>query len=356
MLDQLDSLEKKYMELERQMAQPDIATDHLRIQSLAKGRSGLEPVISLYRQYKITVESLLKTEAMLKEHLDPEMTALAKEEIESLKAKQANFLQEIKLALLLKDPNDEKDVIMEIRAGAGGQEAGIFAADLYRLYYKYALSNNWIIEVIDRSEGERGGLKEIIFEVKGKAAFSRLKYERGVHRVQRVPVTETSGRIHTSTVTVAVLPEVEEVEVDINPDDLRMDFFHSGGAGGQNVNKVETAVRIIHLPTGITATCQDERSQLKNRLKAMAVLRAPLKDIQERKKEEELSKERRSQLGTGDRSEKIRTYNFLQDRVTDHRINVTFHNVAGIMEGQLDSLIDELQAHEQATQMQAQSV
>lgn len=336
------------------MAQPEISTDLSRLQALAKERASLEHIVSQYRQYKITTENLAGTEAMLNDSQEPEMLALVKEEIKKLEEKKEAFLREIKLALLPEDPNDKKDVIVEIRAGTGGNEAGIFAADLYRMYFKYATVRGWSTEVIDRSPGELGGVKEIIFEVRGKGAFSRLKYERGVHRVQRVPVTEASGRIHTSTATVAVLPEVEEVEVDINPDDLKMDFFHSSGAGGQNVNKVETAVRITHLPTGIVAVCQDERSQLKNRLKAMAVLRARLKDLQERKKEEELARERRSQLGTGDRSEKIRTYNFLQDRLTDHRVGLSLHNLDGIMAGQLDPLIDALVTDEQARLLEAQ--
>lgn len=336
------------------MAQPEVATDLPRLQALAKERASLDHLVSLYRQYRTTIESLEKTGAMLGDGLDPEMLALVRDEIKTLEGKKESLLQDIKQALLPRDPNDEKDVIVEVRAGAGGNEAGIFAADLYRMYARYGTAKGWSTEVIDRSPGDLGGVKEIVFEVRGKGAFSRLKYERGVHRVQRVPVTEASGRIHTSTATVAVLPEAEEVEVDINPDDLKMDFFHSSGAGGQNVNKVETAVRITHLPTGIVAVCQDERSQLKNRIKAMAVLRARLKDLQERKKEEELARERRSQLGTGDRSEKIRTYNFLQDRLTDHRVGLSLHNLEGIMGGQLDPLIDALVADEQARLLEAQ--
>jgi peptide chain release factor 1 len=354
MLDKLDSIEKRYLELEQLMAQPDIAVDHVRLQSLSKERAGLESIVFLYRQYKATLKSLQEAEAMLNDGQEPEMVALVKDEIKNLQGRKEATLREIKLALLPKDPNDEKDVIMEIRAGAGGNEAGIFAADLYRMYYRYALAKGWGVEIIDRSPGELGGFKEIVFEVRGKGAFSRLKHERGVHRVQRVPVTEASGRIHTSTATVAVLPEVEEVEIEISPDDLKIDFYNAGGPGGQNVNKVETAVRITHLPTGIVAVCQDERSQLKNRMKAMAVLRARLKDMEVRKQEEALAKERRSQLGTGDRSEKIRTYNFLQDRVTDHRIGLTLHNLATIMAGELDPLIDALVVDEQARQLEAQ--
>ncbi|MDP2720103.1 MAG: peptide chain release factor 1 [Dehalococcoidia bacterium] len=356
MLIQLDSLNNKYTELENLMAQPEVATDPERLHALAKERAGMEHLVSLYRKYKEVSINLEKTEAMLDSPLEPDMEELIKEEVVQLRVRQESLENEIKVAILPKDPNGDKNVIMEIRGGTGGQEAAIFAADLYRMYYKYAALNNWNVEVIDRSEGDKGGLKEIVFEVRGKGVFSRLKYERGVHRVQRVPVTEASGRVHTSTATVAVMPEAEEVELTINPEDLKMDFFHSSGAGGQNVNKVETAVRLTHIPSGITATCQDERSQLKNRIKAMAVLRARLKDQEDRKREEELSKERRSQLGTGDRSEKIRTYNVLQDRLTDHRINLTLHNLPGILEGQLDPLIDQLQSHEQASQLQGQLV
>jgi len=243
---------------------------------------------------------------------------------------------------------------MEIRAGAGGDEAGLFAADLFRMYSRYAQSKDWKIDIIDSNESGIGAFKEIIFEIKGKGAFSRLKYERGVHRVQRVPITESSGRIHTSTATVAVLPQADDVEVSVNPDDLKIDIFHSGGAGGQNVNKVATAVRITHLPTGLVTTCQDERSQLRNKMKAMSVLRARLLDIEQRKQAEEITKQRRSQVGTGDRAEKIRTYNFPQDRVTDHRISLTLHNLPRILEGELDQLIDTLATSDQAKQLEEQ--
>jgi len=288
--------------------------------------------------------------------LDEEMTSLVKEEIESLESQLEGQLHELKLALLPKDANDERDIIMEIRAGTGGEEAGLFAADLFRMYSRYAQNRRWETDIIDVNETAIGGIKEIIFEIKGKGAFSRLKYERGVHRVQRVPTTESSGRIHTSTATVAVLPEAKEVEVDIDPNDLRIDIFHSGGAGGQNVNKVATAVRITHLPTNIVAVCQDERSQLRNKTKAMSVLRARLLDIEQRKQEGEITEQRRSQVGGGERAEKIRTYNFPQDRITDHRAGLSMRNLPRIIQGELDELIDAVATNEQAKQLETQKV
>ena len=351
MLDQLEVIDKRYEELNEQMAAPAVASDLKQLQVLAQERASIENLVAKYREYKATSKSLEETRAMLSDGLDEEMTDLVKQEIEELELQQGHLLQEIKLALLPKDPNDDKDIIMEIRAGAGGDEASLFAADLFRMYSRYAQSKGWEIDIIDGNEIGIGGFKEIIFEIKGKGAFSRLKYERGVHRVQRVPTTESSGRIHTSTATVAVLPEADEVEMSINPDDLKTDIYHSGGAGGQNVNKVATAVRITHLPTGIVAVCQDERSQLRNRTKAMAVLRARLLDIEQRKQEAELIQQRRSQVGTGDRSEKIRTYNFPQDRVSDHRIGLNLHNLPRVLEGELDELIDTLATEDQAKRM-----
>ena len=350
MLDQLDRIEKRYDELNEQMAQPEIASAPKRLQALAQERASMESLVAKYREYKATTKSLEETREMLSGGLDEEMTALVKQEIAQLESEQERLLQAIKLALLPKDPHDNKDIIMEIRAGTGGDEAGLFAADLFRMYSRYAQSKGWDVEIIDSNESGIGGFKEVTFEIRGKGAFSRLKYERGVHRVQRVPVTESSGRIHTSTATVAVLPEADEVEVSVDPNDLKIDFYHSRGAGGQNVNKVETAVRITHLPTGIVATCQDERSQIKNRMKAMAVLRARLLNMEQRKQEEQITMERRSQVGTGDRAEKIRTYNFPQDRVTDHRMGLTLHNLPRILEGQIDQLIDTIAADEQAKQ------
>ncbi len=354
MWDRLEQIERRYQELDQQMARPEIATDLKQLQTLAREKASLEDVVTKYRQYRVTSKELEGTRAMLVTKLDEEMSALVKQEIEDLKARLDRQLQELKLALLPKDASDERDIIVEIRAGTGGDEAGLFAADLFRMYTRYAQSKGWEVDIINSNEIGIGGFREIIFEIKGKGVFSRMKYERGVHRVQRVPVTESSGRIHTSTATVAVLPQADEVEIAINPGDLRIDIYHSGGAGGQNVNKVATAVRITHLPTGIVAICQDERSQLRNRKKAMAVLRARLLDLEQRKQEEEITKQRRLQVGTGERAEKIRTYNFPQDRVTDHRIGLTLHNLPRILAGELDGLVDALATSDQAKQLEGQ--
>ena len=354
MWDKLKEINKRYRELEAQIASPEVATDPEQIQKLAQERASLEDVVTRYREYQAAAKSLDETRAMLNDDLDEEMTALAKQEIESLEQRIDNLREELKLSLLPRDANDRKDIIMEIRAGAGGNEAGLFAADLFRMYSRYAQSKGWEAEIINANESGIGGFKEIIVEVKGKGAFSRLKYESGAHRVQRVPVTESSGRIHTSTATIAVLPEANEVEVSVNPDDLRIDIYHSGGAGGQNVNKVATAVRITHLPTGMVVICQDERSQLRNKTKAMAVLRARLLDMEQRRQESKITSQRRSQVGTGDRSEKIRTYNFPQDRLTDHRIGLNLRNLNRILDGDLDQLIDALATNDQARQLQEQ--
>jgi peptide chain release factor 1 len=352
MMEQLEKIEKRYREIDETLAQPEVATNLSQVQALAQERAGLEEVVARYRKYKKVARELEDARSMQATGLDEEMTVLVKQEITSLETRLEGLTEELKQALVPKGPNDEKDIIMEIRAGTGGNEAALFAADLFRMYSRYAQSHGWKADVISTSESGIGGFKEIIFEVRGKGAFSRLKYESGVHRVQRVPVTEASGRIHTSTATVAVLPKAEEVDIDINPDDLKIDVFHSGGAGGQNVNKVATAIRVTHLPTGMVVVCQDERSQLQNKVKALSVLRTRLLDIERHKQEEEITSQRRSQVGTGERAEKIRTYNYPQDRISDHRISLTLHNLPRFMDGDIDGLIDTLATAEQSKQLE----
>lgn len=353
MIDKLGEVKNKYEELKRLVAEPEVATNPKRLQKLTTEIARLEGIVTMYQGYMRKGEALTEAEALLRDSSEAEMTALIKEEMNKLKQEQDELLEQVKSSLVYKDPNDDKDVIVEIRAGAGGEEAGLFAADLFRMYSRYAQAKGWQVEIIDSNQSGIGGFKALVFEVKGKGAFSRLKYERGVHRVQRVPVTEASGRIHTSTVTVAVLPEAEEIEVNIKPDDLKMEFFHSHGAGGQNVNKVTTAVRLTHLPTGIVAICQDERSQIRNRMKAMAVLRARLLDLEQERQSEIIDKERRTQVGSGERAEKVRTYNFPQNRLTDHRINLSYHNLSQVLEGNLDEIIEALAGKEQVERLEA---
>ena len=341
-LEKLAQMERRYQEIEELLGSPAVATDPARLTELAKEHSSLESTVSIYHKYVKALEALEEARVIIKEGADPELIALAQEELEALEERQLALDDQLKEALLPKDPQDERDTFVEIRAAAGGDEAALFAADLYRMYTRYAQVKGWAVDLVDASETGIKGFKEIVFEVKGRGAYSRLKHESGVHRVQRVPVTESSGRLHTSTVTVAVLPEAEDVEVGIAEEDLRIDIFHAGGHGGQNVNKVATAVRITHLPTGIMAVCQDERSQLRNKQKAMAVLRARLLAIAVQQQQQEISQDRRSQVGTGERSEKARTYNFPQDRITDHRIGFTLHSLQAVLEGDLDPIVDRL--------------
>ena len=348
MLDRLAALERRFDEIEGLLADPEISADYSRIQDLLKEQASMRNVVALSREYRSILGQIEDARAMLRAESDHEMTSLAREELSQLEPRLEQLEKELRLALIPRDPNDEKNVIMEIRAGTGGDEAGLFAADLYRIYTRYAQRKRWSVEVVDASESGLGAVKEIVFQVKGKNAYSRLKHESGVHRVQRIPVTESSGRIHTSAATVAVLPEAEEVDVRIDPDDIQIDIFHASGHGGQNVQKVATAVRITHTPTGIVAICQDERSQLKNKEKAMAVLRSRVLAREIERQHQEVSAARRSQIGSGDRSERVRTYNFPQNRVTDHRIGVTAHNLEEVLDGDIDTFIDTLAMQEQA--------
>jgi peptide chain release factor 1 len=339
MLDKLASIEQRYDDITQQMAES--SEDYQKVAELAKERSELDDIVAKSQQYRQALKSLDEAKA-LQSADDEELRSMAEMEISELEPEITRLEAELRNLLLPKDPRDNRDVIMEVRAGTGGDEAAIFAADLFRMYIRYAERQNWKYEVLSQNEIGIGGYKEIIFQVKGKGAYSKLKFESGVHRVQRVPQTEAQGRIHTSTVTVVVLAEVDEVEVNIPDSDLRVDIYRSAGAGGQNVQKNSTAIRLTHLPTGIVIACQDERSQLQNRLRAMSILRARLYEMEELKRQTELEETRRSQAGTGERSEKIRTYNYPQSRVTDHRINVSNFNLAGVMEGDLDKFIEEL--------------
>ena len=345
--DKLGPVLERFKEIEGLMGQQEVATDFERIQTLARERASLEKLVGISQRHENLIEEQKDLEALVQEGSDPELTRMAKEELEEVSEKLDELAQELRVALLPKDPNDERDVIVEIRSGTGGTEASLFAGSLYRAYARYAQLQNWRVDIMDSNPSELGGFNKIVFEIQGRGAFSRLKYERGVHRVQRIPETEAQGRIHTSTATVAVLPEADEVDVRVNPDELRIDIFHAGGHGGQNVNKVATAVRIVHEPSGLTVTCQDERSQHKNKQKAMAMLRARLYEAEEGRKAAEITQIRRAQVGTAERSEKIRTYNYPQDRITDHRINSNFHGIPRVMEGELDDIIDSLVAWEE---------
>ncbi len=350
MFEKLTRINDEYNQLGEMMADPAIATDHEKLGKLAQQQAKLQPIVDAYRRY-IAVQQEIEEAGQLAE--DPEMAELVAEELPHLQAEAEALTERLKTLLLPKDPNDEKDVIVEIRAGAGGDEAGLFAADLFRMYSRYADNHGWKVRLLTAHETGIGGFKEVVFEVKGKSAYSRLKYESGVHRVQRVPQTETQGRIHTSTATVAILPEMDDIEVEIKPQDIRVDIFRSSGPGGQSVNTTDSAVRITHLPTGITVSMQDEKSQLQNRVKAMALLRAKLFALEEGKRQREIGDKRRSMVGSGERSEKIRTYNFPQNRVTDHRIGLTLHKLDMILDGDLDAIIDALALEERTARMQA---
>ena len=343
MLDKLKRICDRYDQLTEQMAEPDAINDRDAWREMVKEHSSLEEIVSAYHAYEETLSSLQDCRDMLSNHLDPEMKELVREEIGELEARSTEQEEELKVLLAPKDPNDDKNIILEIRAGTGGDEAALFGADLLRMYLRYAERHGYQAETIDSSVTEMGGVKEIVLSFAGRhGVYSRLKYESGVHRVQRVPETESQGRIHTSAATVAVLPEVDDIQVEINEADIRIDLYHSSGAGGQHVNKTESAIRITHLPTGIVVQCQDERSQLKNKEKAMRVLKSRLYDYYQSKQEEALTSTRRSMVGSGDRSERIRTYNFPQNRVTDHRIGLTLYKLEQFLDGDMDEMIDAL--------------
>ena len=351
MLEKLQALEERYIHLEGLISNPEAVNDMATWQKNTKTHAKLMEIVAKYREYKACLKTIDETLELLREKLDDEMHELAQAELDAAKADKERLEAELRILLLPKDPNDDKDVIMEIRGGAGGEEAALFAGDLFRMYSRYAESQGWRLEMLDSNPTDLGGFKEVVFSIAGTGAYSRLKFESGVHRVQRVPDTESSGRIHTSTVTVAVLPEVEDVDVQINQNDLRIDTYCASGAGGQHVNKTESAVRITHLPTGVVVQCQDEKSQLKNKEQAMRVLRAKVLEIAQESQRAETAQNRKSQVGTGDRSERIRTYNFPQGRMTDHRIGLTLHKLDFIMNGDLTETIDALTAADQAERL-----
>lgn len=351
-MDRLDEIENTYMDLEHQLSQPEAYQDRQRYAELARTHAEMAEVVSCLREYREALQEAHEAGDLLKEESDPDMLKFLRDSLEEAENRSEELEGKIKLLLLPSDPRDNKDVIMEIRAGAGGEEAGLFAGDLYRMYSRYTDRRGWRAETLSSSPSDLGGFKEIIFSVRGKGAYSKLKYESGVHRVQRIPVTESGGRIHTSTATVAVLPEAEEVEVTIDPADLRIDVFRSTGPGGQSVNTTDSAVRVTHIPSGVTVSCQDEKSQLQNREKALRILRARLLRVEQERQQREQAEERRSQVGTGDRSERIRTYNFPQGRISDHRIGLTVYRLEEALDGDLDEIIEALASADRAEKLE----
>jgi peptide chain release factor 1 len=352
-LDKVELVEQRYEELNQLMADPAVATDHVKLAEYAQEQSEISDLVMAYRRHKALQTELGDTRALMEMEDEPEVQAMAEREIERIEGELERLYERMRMLLLPRDPNDEKDVIMEIRAGAGGDEAGLFAADLYRMYTRYAEAQRWKTDILSAHHTGVGGFKEVIFEISGRGAYSRLKYESGVHRVQRVPITESQGRIHTSTATVAVLPEIDDVEIEIDPSDLEIDVYISSGPGGQHMQKNATAVRIEHKPTGMVVSCESERSQSQNRDRAMAILRARLYEAERERQLEERGDARRLQVGSGERSEKIRTYNYPQNRITDHRIGLTLYRLDTIVDGDLDELIDELATTDEAERLQA---
>jgi len=344
-LTKLEAIEKRFEEISSKLSDPNVFSNREEYAKLAKEHAELSEIVEVFREYKKVLKEIEENKDIIENEKDEELVELAKEELKVLEKRLEELEEELPVLLLPKDPNDEKNVILEIRAGAGGEEAALFAADLLRMYQRYAERQGWKFEVLDSNTTGLGGYKEVVVKIEGKGAYSRLKYESGVHRVQRVPVTESSGRIHTSTATVAVLPEVDEVEVEIRPEDLKIETMRASGHGGQHVNRTESAVRITHIPTGIVVSCQNERSQHQNKATALKILRAKLYELALREQNEKIQKERRSQVGTGERCEKIRTYNFPQNRVTDHRIGLTIYNLSEVLDGDLDEFIDALITH-----------